>query len=147
MTETSRLLEMEAAVFLVLARVAIRIVPFRWLVLWFDRTPRGRELRGPARHKTRREVRQAIVGASRRLPGKTVCFPQAIAAQTMLRRRGVGAVLYCGAAAQAPTGLRAHAWVRDGRAPVVGVAQSPGYLVLASYPRRSNRRSDVYVRA
>ena len=57
----------------------------------------------------------------------------------MLRRRGVGAVLYCGAASTTQTGLSAHVWVKDGKAPVIGVEASRGYLALASYPSRSDR--------
>jgi Transglutaminase-like superfamily len=137
-TEISWRLELEAAALLVLARLAIRFVPFRWLVLWFERPTPPRQVRGAARAKARREVRHAVFRASRWLPGKTVCFPRAIASQTMLRRRGVAAVLYCGATSGEARQLSAHVWVKDGQVPIVGVNSSRGYLALASYPTRSS---------
>lgn len=137
MSGPSRRDELEAAALLLVARLAVRIVPFRWLVPWFERRPRGRQVRGPARRQARREVRQAIARAGERLPGSTLCLPRAIAAQTMLRRRGLRTVLYCGAVTGASTSTY-HAWVKDGRAPVVGVQRGRQYLPLLSYPSRSN---------
>lgn len=138
MTGVRRRDELEATVLLTLARLAIRTVPFRWLERWLERPMCAPELRGAARRQARRDVRAAIWAASRRLPGRTVCFPRAVAAQAMLRRRGVGVVVYYGAASVSPSGrLRAHVWVKDGRTPVIGVRASSGYPALASYPGTS----------
>ena len=48
-----------------------------------------------------------------------MCFQQGLAAQLMLRRRGIPSVLYYGAA-QDGSGLHAHVWVRDGDIDVIG---------------------------
>jgi len=45
-------------------------------------------------------VRWAIWTATRHQRERVVCFPRAIAAQAMLRRRGVSTTLYYGAASQ-----------------------------------------------
>lgn len=138
MNARSRRLEIEAVLVLVLARLAVRLIPFRWLVLWFERSPRGEELRGPRRRRARREVRVAIRNASRCLPGRTACGPRAIAAQTMLRRRGVSTVLYLGIGPEV-AGMRGHTWLKDGNSPVLGVRRDRLYLPVATYPSRSNR--------
>jgi Transglutaminase-like superfamily len=133
MNSGSRRLELEAGVTLILARVAVRSVPFPWLVRWLERPPRRQELRGPRRRRARREVRTAVGSASRYLPGRTACGPKAIAAQTMLRRRGVSTVLYLGIGPEV-SGIRGHTWLKDGDAPVVGVRGDRPYLPVATYP-------------
>jgi hypothetical protein len=137
MSSGSRRLKLEARVTLVLARVAVRSIPFPLLVRWLERAPRREELRGPRRRRARREVRAAVGSASRYLPGRTACGPKAIAAQTMLRRRGVSTVLYLGIGPEV-SGRRGHTWLKDGDAPVVGVRSEHPYLPVATYPSRSS---------
>jgi Transglutaminase-like superfamily len=132
-----RRLQLEAAAYLLAARAAVRIVPFRWLCRLVERPLRPTELRGDARSDARAEVRRAIRRANRRLPGTTVCFPWAIAAHEMLRRRGVPTVMYCGAATSSATGLTAHVWLQDGDVGVAGYQASRGYLTLARFPANS----------
>ena len=134
MTVRAWRLQLEAATYLVAARMAVRLLPFRWLTPLFERAPRRPELEGTARAVARSEVRRAIFNAARRLPGDTVCFPKAVAAQAMLRRRGVGTVLYCGASISSPDGLTAHVWVQDGEVGVSGFNASKGYSALARFP-------------
>jgi hypothetical protein len=128
-----RRLSLEAAVCMVAARVAIRLVPFRWLVPVFERAPREPPVGGPARAKLREEVRQAIHRAAQRLPSDPACFPKAVAAQAMLRRRGVGTTLCYGASTSAGAGLAAHVWLVDGEDAVIGARARDGYRLLARY--------------
>lgn len=137
MSSVSRRLKLEAGVMLVFARLAVWSVPFPWLIRWMERPPRRQELRGPRRRRARREVRVAVGSVSRYLPGRTACGPKAIAAQTMLRRRGVSTVLYLGIGPQG-SGIRGHTWLKDGDAPVVGVRRHSLYLPVATYPSRSH---------
>jgi hypothetical protein len=127
-----RKLRLEALMYLVAARLALKIVPFRWLVRVFEREPRTPELQGAVREQARTDVRRAVRHATRWLPG-TVCFPKAIAAQAMLRRRAVATTLYCGAANVRPRGLVAHVWLQDGEIGVAGDRVSGPYHLLASY--------------
>jgi hypothetical protein len=99
----------------------------------FARAPRRAEVEGRLRDAVRSDIRRAIVGASRRLPG-TVCFPQAIAAQAMLRRRGISTTLVCGAATHRIAGLQAHVWVLDRTEAVMGCRNSHNFVELARYP-------------
>lgn len=125
-------LRWEAAGTLLAARLAIRFVPFRWLVRLFEWPPWAPELEGYERDRVRAEVRNAVYHAARRLPG-TVCYPQAVAAQMMLRRRGVSTTLYCGAASMSGVGLSAHVWLQDGEHGVAGKSASHRYQALARF--------------
>jgi hypothetical protein len=58
-----------------------------------------------------RRVRWAVLAASKRVPWGSVCFDQAIAAQRMLRRRGIAADLVYGVR-KSEQGLDAHVWLR-----------------------------------
>ena len=79
-------------------------------------------------------VRWAVMASARRSPWRAVCFQQGLAAQIMLRRRGLSSTLYFGAAPDPAKGLVAHVWVRLGELPVVGCEEAPRFPVLASFP-------------
>ena len=127
----------EAAMFLVAARVALRLLNFRQLVRFFELTPKQPEVTGTERTRLRNEVRWAISTLKRYLPFQTTCFHRAIAAQAMLRRRKIGAVMYYGAATLPEKGLSAHVWVQDAGDAVVGCLAAKGYHILARYPERN----------
>jgi hypothetical protein len=127
----------EAVAYLATARLALAVLSFQRLTWLFERPARRVELTGEARIRMRHEVRRALNRVRRRLPSQTTCFHRAIAAQAMLRRRGVGTTLYYGAA-RLPTGVLAtHAWVQDGTEGVVGyrAVERDRYHVLARYRR------------
>ncbi len=126
----------EGLAYLLGARLALAIFSFRQLTWFFQLRPRPRELASEARLRTHGEVRTAILSAERCLWGQTTCLHRAIAAQAMLRRRGIGATLYYGAANLPGQGLATHAWVQDGAVGVLGyrVTQQDQYHVLARYP-------------
>ncbi len=139
MASRERWLRLEALGYLLVARVALKTVPFRWLTRVFERESRLPELEGPARDEVRAEVRRAISQAARLLPG-TVCFPKAIAAQAMLRRRAVATTLYCGAATIPGRGLVTHVWLQDRDFGVAGHRVSGQYQPLARYSGRRARQ-------
>ncbi|SEN76554.1 lasso peptide biosynthesis B2 protein [Bradyrhizobium sp. OK095] len=80
-----------------------------------------------------RRVRWAVLAAARRVPWRSVCFDQAIAAQQMLGRRGIVADLVYGVR-QSEAGLDAHVWLRlaDGWI-VVGGEQAPLFHPIALF--------------
>lgn len=127
----------EAALCLGLARIALRLLAFRQLVRYFELPLRQSEATGMDRTLLRNEVKWAIFTVKRYLPYQTTCFHRAIAAQAMLRRRRIGAVVYYGAATLPEKGLSAHVWVRDGDEAVVGCLAAKGYHILARYPERN----------
>ena len=79
-------------------------------------------------------VSWAVPAAARRFPVQMTCLVQALAADTLLRRRGCHPLLRIGVSggAGAPT-IEAHAWVECGGRVVVGdVADLPRYAILSS---------------
>jgi hypothetical protein len=66
-----------------------------------------------------------------------LCFQQGLAAQLMLRRRGIPSVLYYGAAQGDRTGLCAHVWVQDGEVDVIGGEIAHRFAILATFPSQN----------
>ena len=111
-----RLLLLEATVWLAVAGFAIAMLPFRYVGRLAASRVRGAQPPQQIRATEVKRVGWAIVAAARRVPWHTMCFQQGLAAQFMLRRRGIPSVLHYGAAQDQQQGLSAHVWVaRRGR--------------------------------
>ncbi len=142
---------------LLAARLALRVIPFRWLTRFMERPPRRPrdtfverqwlgasalapytahrdEIAGVERERLRKVAQWLTNEAAWFLPGQTVCLPRAVVAQAFLRRLGLGATLYYGAATLPGRGLTAHAWLQDGHEMIVGNAGDQDYHILARYP-------------
>lgn len=66
---------------------------------------------------------------------KAVCLPQALAAQAMLRRRGIASRLCFGVAREGKM-LAAHAWIEIGHKIIIGEtdrAAGPAFARLAQF--------------
>lgn len=130
-----RALVTEAALLLLAARFAVRWIPYRRLTWFFERRAAGPEVTGERRLRLIKDIRGVIYQITGHGPDSIfVCFPRAIAAQAMLRRRGVSTTLYYGAQTVPGEGLKTHVWVMDGDIGVIGSLLAPGYKVLARYP-------------
>jgi hypothetical protein len=150
-----RLFLLRTVLDLLFARIALRIVPFRWMVRLFERPPRGPvatfarrkriESSSPVSYSvsanvitdTEQEYYQKGAGgiielAAFFLPWDTACFPRAVAAQAILRRLGVGTTLFYGVKPFEGR-MAAHVWLQNGNATVVGHHEPGEYRVLASY--------------
>ncbi len=151
----------EAILCLLLARLALRVIPFRWLTSYFElpaeppeATYARREqvwkvfsLKSYTLHKDkiaddeRRWLRGGmqwlINEAAWFLPGETTCFARAIAAQSILRRLGVATTLYYGAVTLPAGGLASHVWLQDGTAGIIGHDTAQRYHILARYPDKN----------
>jgi hypothetical protein len=119
---------------LVVAHVAVTVLPFRNVGLLAARPIRGPNVPNQARANKVRRVRWAIITSAARLPWRALCIQQGLAAQLMLRRRGIPSVLYYGAAQDDRDGLSAHVWVRDGDVDVIGGEIANRFTVLATFP-------------
>ena len=120
----------EAAAFLAMASLAIRLLPFRTVVRLMGRTDplAGGSVSDPTR------VRQAVKRASRRLPLRTLCFQEGLAAHWMLRRRGQPSRLHYGIRHQAGI-LTAHVWIDVNGVTVIGQEESgSAHSAVAVYP-------------
>lgn len=120
-----RLLILEAAAWLGLARFYIVWFPFGWLAPWL-RKPAA----GPGRPEKVQRIGRAVLTASRHVPWQAACLPQALAAKLMLSLRGQGSILHLGAQFDDSGDLAAHAWLTCGGDIVTGGAGLPGYTPL-----------------
>ncbi len=140
---SDRRLVAEAAALLVLIRAGLRIVSFPTLQRLLDRRakPRGGQThisgRGSASEPVNR-VAWAVSAVARRLPGRTTCLAEALAAVTMLRRRGHAPELRFGVQdrGNGSKPLAAHAWVEcDGRSVIGELENQAEYTVLSATER------------
>ncbi len=119
----------EAAIALILARIAVRLVPFSWIISWANKPPRN--INRFAINEIPR-VAWAVESAAARPWINALCLPQALAAHAMFRRRGLASQLYLGVARENGS-LTAHAWVEIGHNKIVGGGESARYTRLASF--------------
>jgi len=128
----------QAILYLIVARLALRTIPYRRLTWFFERRPRQPEVTGAERERMRKGMRWLMDEAAWFLPGQTTCFPRAIVAQAMLRRHGYGTTLCYGAAMLPGVELKTHVWVQDGMDGVVGHEVASDYYIVARYPEVKN---------
>ena len=123
----------EAAVMLVLARLAVRFVPATWLYDWADRPPR-RIRRFAA--EVANWVSWAVEELGSRPWKKAQSLPRALAAHAMLRRRGIASRLCLGVARDGGE-IAARAWVEIGKNKIVGGTGTEGFARLAEFGQAS----------
>lgn len=131
-----RRLFVEALIELCRAKTLVRAMPFRRLAPTFGR-PQA-ETAGaiaPGDRAIAVQVSWAVQCAARHVPFGFVCLPQAVAAQRMLRRRGIASTLYLGVAPdrKKPDAIAAHAWLRAGDKIVTGEREAAAHRQLASF--------------
>jgi hypothetical protein len=135
-TRAERLLLLEAFVLLGVARLLVLVMPFRWLALSLGRHRHESAPRtDPCDLQLARMIGRAVRSAAANTPWKSVCLPQAVAGQWMLKRRRIAATLYLGVAKKEdePEQLAAHAWLRYGDAILTGAAGHRQFTVVAAF--------------
>jgi hypothetical protein len=134
---------MEAALSLLIARLALVFMPFRNIARRLGEfvPPSDERVRNPAEPSSYEHIRLAeeigwaVTRAARYVPFKAVCLPQAIAAKAMLRRRDVGSVLHFGVAKsdKPDKPLDAHAWLDAMGIEVTGYPVAREFTEVASF--------------
>lgn len=124
----------EAAVWLLCARLALGLLPFRWALAVFRLAP-GHATEGRVADDEATAVGRAVMRAARHVPFRAVCIQQSFAALAMLRRRGLSATVRLGLA-RGDDGLAAHAWSLCGDVAVTGGAAADGYTPVATFTSR-----------
>jgi len=120
----------EAAFMLIIARLAVRILPPAWIFGWVKR---------PLRHTRRFAADEAVwVGWSVETIGAKVgmnnsCFPCALAAQAMLKRRGIVSRLCLGVACDDDSAFSAHAWIEVDHDVIVGGANAGRFTQVTRF--------------
>ncbi len=138
---TRRALVVEAVVCLLLARLGLIFVPFPKLARRLGsfvspNDPRALAARAPGprdQAALAAEIGWAVTRAARHAPFEAVCLPQAMAAQVMLRRRGVASVMHFGAARGEDKPLDAHAWLDAAGVEVTGYPVANKFAEIACF--------------
>jgi hypothetical protein len=119
----------EAAVTLLLARVAVRVIPAARVFAWANRPPR--RIRRFATDEIA-WVLWAINAAAAKFGKETLCLPRALATHSMLRRRGITSRVCLGGAREQDK-LAAHAWVEVGEDRAVAGPGAGAFTRLAEF--------------
>jgi hypothetical protein len=128
-----RLYLREAAVMLVLARLAVLFLPSARLFAWADRPPR--RIRRFAAYEAS-WVSWAVEDLGGRSWMNAPSLPRALAAHAMLRRRGVASRLCLGVARDGGE-VTARAWVETGKDNIVVGAGTERFARLAQFGQAS----------
>jgi len=119
----------EAAVMIILARLAVRVIPPARIFSWADRPPRRiNRFAGDEANW----IAWAVETAAVKPWINALCLPRALAAHAMLRRRGIASRL-CLGVARKESGLAAHAWVEVGKQKINIGSTEAGYVRLAEF--------------
>jgi hypothetical protein len=134
-----RLLVLEAAACLLAARLALVFIPFPRLAGWLGTFVPPTDQRAARASATPRDVELAkeigwaVTRSARYVPFRAVCLPQAMAAQAMLKRRGVASVMHFGAGKGSDKPLDAHAWLDAAGVEVTGYPVAPNLAEIACF--------------
>jgi hypothetical protein len=124
----------EAAVALLIARVALRVVPFKRLAKLGGTLER--DIKTPVPHPATDpiaiRVGCAINGAAMRLPWESSCLVRALAARFMLARRGIASTLILGVTTRHGA-LESHAWITAAGGALCGGSEAAGYHAIAAF--------------
>ena len=119
----------EAAIMLLLARLAVRVLPPARLFGWADRPPRkANRFAGDDVNW----VAWAIEHCATQKGMDRACLPRALAAHAMLRRRGIASRL-CLGVARSGEDIAAHAWIEGGDRTIVGGDDAGRFTQLAAF--------------
>ena len=136
-----RMLLLEAAGWLLVARLALVLVPFPRLAPRLGAFVSPQEARAvqaswpqsPELVARAQLIGWAVTRAARYVPFKAVCLPQAMAARIMLKRRGVASVMHFGAARGEEKPIDAHAWLDAAGVEVTGYPVAAGFSEIACF--------------
>ena len=135
-SRVERLLLIEAFLLLGIARLAVLALPFKRLAVSLGRHMNEADAQISTTDLNRaRQVGQAVRSAVNYTPWESVCLPQAVAAQWMLKRRHIAGTLYLGMAKDEtrPEKLAAHAWLRCGGLILTGGAVHRQFTVVSTF--------------
>lgn len=132
---SSKVMALEAALLLFISRLLVLYVPLRhWRHRLITAAPASSPERPPF---IAWRVARIVPRVAAWMPFKAVCLPQAMAAQWMLRRRGVPSHLSFGARREreetAAIGLEFHAWLTVGGKCMLGWQEVETYSTLPPF--------------
>jgi hypothetical protein len=130
---TEQALYLEAALWLGMSRLAILILPFRWIAPFLGRHMAHSDENEHRDRQTVLFVCCAILDMSCHLPWECKCLVQSISGKMMLRRRQIPSTLYLGVAKKEDGDLNAHAWLRAGGINILGGGGLERFAVVSTF--------------
>ncbi len=133
---SERLLILEAAFLLGLARLAVIVLPFRWIARVLKRQNNICAVGETADQSVlliQRRVSWAIRRTGVYTPWRSNCLAKAIAGRFMLRRRRIPSTIYFGMAKDDAGQFQAHAWLSCGETSLIGGAEAERFAVVAIF--------------
>jgi hypothetical protein len=126
----------EALFALAIARIAMAIVPFRRIAAWLG-TPgaKGPDMASLEAIRAAEAVGWAVEVLGPRVPWDGRCLARALAATSMLRRRGFEGTVSFGVSEGESAKFDAHAWLRVGSCIVTGGPCHERYRTLTTFSR------------
>lgn len=131
-----RLMFVEAFTLLGLARLMVLVVPFRVLARSLgSHMSESHFSVSESNIRIARMVGQAVRSAANNTPWKSVCLPQAVVGQWMLKRRNIPGTVYLGVMKNAVNTdkLAAHAWLRCGKKILTGADGHRQFTVVSTF--------------
>lgn len=129
-----QILYLEAALWLGISRLAILILPFRWIAPFLGtHMASSDENDENGDRETVISISRAIRTMSRHLPWGCECLAQAISGKMMLRRRQIPSTLYLGVAKKEDGDLNTHAWLRAGDIIILGGGGLERFAVVSTF--------------
>jgi hypothetical protein len=136
-----RILLVEATACLLIARIALILVPFPHLARRFGTFVPPSDARviamqsrtTPGETGLAEAIGWAVTRAARYVPFKAVCLPQAMAARFMLSCRGIKSVLHFGATRGTHKAADAHAWLNAVGVEVTGYPAADNFAEIACF--------------
>jgi len=128
---SDRLRLLQAALVVAAVRLALWVLPFRWVCARVDARKAVLPRTGAA---PAGRWAWAVRVASRRIPGAS-CLTQALALQWLLARAGQSARIHIGVAKQGARGFEAHAWLESGGEILIGDDRPlEGFMPILTLP-------------
>lgn len=137
----TKAMALEAAFFLLAARLLVKHVRMarwrRWVVtgqgMDASADASGEKPLCPTTRPVPRKVGRVVARVAEFVPFEAVCLPQAMAAQWMLRRRGIGSRLFYGFRRRPGSDLELHAWLTTDGEGVVGYRDAQTYCIFPGF--------------
>lgn len=130
-----RILVIESFALLGISRIAVLALPFRWIASRLGTHMAETSIESDLSLEEVQALKR-VTWAVRRIrhytPWNSNCLAQALAAKTMLARRGINSTIYFGVMKNKEEML-AHAWLRSGKVIVIGGKEMKMYTVVGTF--------------
>jgi hypothetical protein len=129
----------EAAFWLCISGLAIRILPFRWIAALLRRPEKATPPIAEAEQQRAIDlITWSVAAVSNNLLKVCKCLPQSLAGKMMLRRRGMEGIIYLGVMKNDQRDLAAHAWLKSGMRTLIGGPDNSRFLIVSTFGSRDS---------